>query len=74
MCALLAPGKRFRAVHVPLYLLYCTGISVLFSYLWKCFACVYICVPHVHEGQKTVSGPLELELQTVVSSHVGAGN
>ena len=49
-----------------------------------CFVCMHICVPHVclcatHMagslgGQKRALDPLELELQMVVSSQVGAGN
>ena len=37
----------------------------------------YICVPWVsssHGGQKRASDPLKLELQTIVSYHMGAGN
>ena len=35
---------------------------------------MYVCAPcayNVHPGQKRVSNPLELELQMVVSHHVG---
>jgi hypothetical protein len=35
-------------------------------YVLKCFACIYVCVK--------VLGPLELDLQTLVSCHVGSGN
>lgn len=38
---------------------------------------VHICtiyVPDDHAGQKRVSDNLEMELQTVVSHHMGAGN
>ena len=45
-------------------------------YMHECF-CMYICVPYIcviaFGGQKRV-GPLELELQMVVSYHVGAEN
>lgn len=39
--------------------------------------CLTVCVPHVSSargGQKTAWDALKLELQTVVSFHVGAGN
>lgn len=29
------------------------------------------CIPGAHEGQKRVTEPLELELQTAVSHHMG---
>jgi hypothetical protein len=32
------------------------------------------CMPRAHGGQKTVLDLLELDLQTVVSYHMGAGN
>lgn len=41
------------------------------------FACVYICIPHsciAYVGQKATLDPLELELEVVVSHHVGAEN
>ena len=39
------------------------------------FTIIYICAQHACSvGQKRVLDPLELELQTVVSYHVGAGN
>ena len=41
-------------------------ISIFLFYVHWCFDCVYV-------GVK-MSGPLELELQAVVSCHVGAGN
>jgi hypothetical protein len=31
-------------------------------------------MPHANEGQKRISGPLELELQMVMSYHVDSGN
>jgi hypothetical protein len=40
-------------------------IYFYFMYIW-CFACMYVCVK--------VPDSLELELQTVVSCHVLAGN
>ena len=45
--------------------------------MYRYFSCICVCVPHTHsvqECQKKMSDPLELELQTVVSCHVGAGN
>jgi hypothetical protein len=36
------------------------------------FCVLHIC--SVHRDQKRVSDPLELELEKVVSQHVGAGN
>lgn len=41
------------------------------------FVCMYTYVPQVSialRGQEKVLGPLELDLQMVVSCHVGAGN
>lgn len=39
------------------------------------FACIYVCAPCTNlEGQKKVSDPLELGLQTVVSCYLDAGN
>lgn len=46
-------------------------------YFCESLACVYICVPHVRlvpRDRKRMSDAMELELQTVVSPHVGAGN
>lgn len=40
------------------------------------FACMYACVPHMfgdHEGQKTASYSLKMNLQKIVSCHVDAG-
>lgn len=42
--------------------------------MYNSFACIYVCMPGALGGQKTVSEPLELELQVVVSHHVGARN
>ena len=39
---------------------------IIYCYVHWCFACMYVCV--------RVSDSLELELQTVVSFHVCAGN
>lgn len=37
---------------------------------------MYVCapIPGALRGQKSLSGPLELELQTTVNLHLGAGN
>jgi hypothetical protein len=35
---------------------------------------VCVCVCGVHKSQKTTSEPMGLDLQTVVTCHVGAGN
>ena len=40
--------------------------------LLACMSIIY--VSGAHEDQKRASDPLELELQTVVSHHVGAGD
>jgi hypothetical protein len=46
--------------------------------MWDCVStCVYVYVPWVYVacgGQKRILGPLELELQTVVSPLVSARN
>lgn len=38
---------------------------------YKCSVCMYAWFP---QAQKKVLGPLGLELQVIVSHHVGAGN
>ena len=48
-------------------------------YVYGCFVCIYVCIPHVCVEpacgvQRGELDPLELELQMVVSCHVGAGN
>jgi hypothetical protein len=48
----------------------------LFS-VYGYFSCTYVFVPHVCSvlrGQKRALDPLEPEIQTVVSHHVGAGH
>ena len=42
------------------------GLFIFIFYVHWCFACIHVCV--------RVPDTLELELQTVVSSHVGARN
>ena len=67
-------------------LLSCSAVSLCFFFLFsldlfvlKCvsFACMCVCVPHVcpvsRGGQKRALDPQELELQMVVSHHVGVG-
>lgn len=44
--------------------------------LYRCFACVSVCAPHVHcarGGPERTSDSLELQLQTVGSLHMGGG-
>lgn len=43
----------------------------------ECFAFMHVCTLYVsgaHGDQKRVLDPLELELETVMRHHVGAGN
>lgn len=40
--------------------------------MYECFACMYTCVSYVYLVSPEVLDPLELEV--VVSHHVGAGN
>ena len=43
----------------------------------QCFVCIYVCAPHAYTaqgGQQKVLNLLELELQMVMSCHVGARN
>lgn len=46
------------------------GVCMCVFTVFECFACVYVCVPDAHGGQKRASDPLELELKIVVSRHV----
>lgn len=51
----------------------------MFYFPFMCFYClyVYVCAPHARLIFPEVRGgryPMELELQTVVSRHMGAGN
>lgn len=48
-----------------IFLLICMTISPAFMYVYHVCAC---------QGQKRVPDPLELEVQLVVSCHVGTGN
>lgn len=46
-------------------------------YVWGCFVYTYVCATSmclVPMEARRESGPLELELQTIVSLHVGVGN
>ena len=48
---------------------------VLFCFMFECFAYMYVCamyMPSTQGCQKGALDTLELELQTVVSHHVGA--
>lgn len=49
---------------------------ISFLYCKGAFACLYVWAPGVQclAGQERALDPLDLELQTVVSIHVGAGN
>lgn len=51
-------------------------LQFIYMYLNECLPeCVYVhCGYSAWGGQKRVSHPLKLELQTVVNSHMGAGN
>lgn len=52
------------------------SIDLLLFYVQECFASMYVCtcVPWYLQGQKRVLALLELELQAIVSRHVGAEN
>lgn len=53
------------------------GVLKLKLYVYEYFALVNVCASCVYfvpEARKRTLGPLELELQTVVSCHVGASN
>lgn len=49
----------------------------IYLYVYECLVWMYIhssvCMEHT-KSQKRILGPLELELQMLVSCHVGAGN
>lgn len=48
-----------------------------YCYVYECFACTKACAPlacSAFRGQKGASDSLELELQMVVSLHVGVEN
>ena len=71
-------GLKFTETHLPLLGLIPHLALIFFKiyfYLFKCVCGVYQCVLCVYEfpqSPKKASDPLELE--TVVSHHVGAGN
>ena len=50
------------------------GLSLF--YVYGCFACIYVHAPSVYDAlrDKEEVVLLELELQMIVSHHVGAGN
>lgn len=43
----------------------------LFLYVWV--LCLYVCLNTICVGQKRVSHPLRVELETAVSHHMGSG-
>lgn len=45
-------------------------------YMYGCLACTHVttCVPSALSSQKRASDPQELQLQTAVTCHMGAGN
>lgn len=46
----------------------------LFIYVYECFACVYVCLPLVPLEVRRRHQIPRLELEMVVSHHVGGGN
>lgn len=54
----------------------CLFLMIYLCLMYGCFpACMCITfLPAAHTGQKRVPGPLRIELQTIVSHHVGVGN
>lgn len=56
---------------------FCFVVDLLIL-LFVCFACIYVCVPMVSRSTevayKIVLGPLVLDLEVVVSHHVGSVN
>ena len=46
----------------------------IYFYVYACFSGMYPCVPHAQDGQKKVLDPLDLELLTIVSDYMDAGN
>jgi len=58
--------RQFLPISLMIFIIFC---------MYECFAHMYICVLHscsVHRNHKRAMSPLELELLTVVSCHVGA--
>lgn len=49
-------------------------LYLFLSYLYQCFAFVYVCIPWASRGQKSVPELLELKLQKIASHSVGARN
>jgi hypothetical protein len=64
-CSLLLLGV-YVFMYVCMCVCVCVCVYVFIYYVHWCFACMYVCV--------RVLDTLELDLQTVVSCHVGAGN
>jgi hypothetical protein len=55
----------------------CHFLKIRSFYMYGCFACMCICVPHAHSahwGQRRESDFLEPELQRAVIHHVDIGN
>jgi hypothetical protein len=70
----LVVGRFLNFMCMHAFICMCVSIS-------ECmYVCMYVCIcMYVHHvcacgGQKGISDPLELELQTTVSHHVGARN
>lgn len=64
------PGLLLLPAGVGMFVCLLACLFVLFNMYWY-FVCTYVCVLR---GQKRALNPLGLELQKVVSHHVGAGN
>lgn len=52
------------------------ALQSVFIYLCGCFACMHAmpCVPGACAGLERSRGALELQLETITSHHMGAGN
>lgn len=46
-------------------------VKVYLFYMYRCFACMTVCVPGARVGQKRVSGVLVLGVWMVLNSHMG---
>lgn len=42
--------------------------------MYGCFTCIYVCTPCVSLTPLEARSPLELELNMIMSGHVGSGN
>jgi formate hydrogenlyase subunit 4 len=58
--------------------LYIYFLLIYLFYVYECFACISVCAPYAclvsMEIRREISDSLVLEVQIVVSNHVGAGN